>query len=279
MEDEKRDASEEPIDTHRELTADIEPEAMAVVDAAAADVKATIDGGRSMEEIKAAVDWVRGWLMGILATWQDYDRLHAFFADCIQDENSWAGGRNKALLLLGPGRNGKTTIVHTLAALLGSEMLSYRADLGSQFGLEGLLDKRLNVISDFPAWPRLSSRAANFKRIMAGEPVTMERKYAEPVNESLRINFIATTNEIPEDLSESAMIKRFDIVHCGQEIVNPDPEFFKNEILPNLARIRTWAATILSRGSSDISKCVNCGKPGSHFVPPSLGEDGFFICE
>ena len=25
--------------------------------------------------------------------------------------------------------------------------------------------------------------------------------------------------------------------------------------------------------------CPNCGKQGPHFVPPSFGEDGFFICE
>lgn len=25
--------------------------------------------------------------------------------------------------------------------------------------------------------------------------------------------------------------------------------------------------------------CSNCGKPGSHFAPPSLGEQGFFICD
>lgn len=24
--------------------------------------------------------------------------------------------------------------------------------------------------------------------------------------------------------------------------------------------------------------CSNCGKPGPHFVPPSLGEMGFYIC-
>ena len=26
-------------------------------------------------------------------------------------------------------------------------------------------------------------------------------------------------------------------------------------------------------------KCPNCNKKGPHFVPPSCGEDGFFICE
>lgn len=26
------------------------------------------------------------------------------------------------------------------------------------------------------------------------------------------------------------------------------------------------------------SICPNCGRPGSHFAPPFLGEPGFFIC-
>jgi hypothetical protein len=25
--------------------------------------------------------------------------------------------------------------------------------------------------------------------------------------------------------------------------------------------------------------CPKCGKPESHFVPPSMGEEGFFLCE
>lgn len=24
--------------------------------------------------------------------------------------------------------------------------------------------------------------------------------------------------------------------------------------------------------------CMNCGKPGAHYIPPSLGEEGFFAC-
>lgn len=24
--------------------------------------------------------------------------------------------------------------------------------------------------------------------------------------------------------------------------------------------------------------CINCGKPGAHFVPPSFGEEGFYTC-
>ena len=25
--------------------------------------------------------------------------------------------------------------------------------------------------------------------------------------------------------------------------------------------------------------CMNCGKKGPHFVPPSLGEPGFYMCD
>jgi len=27
------------------------------------------------------------------------------------------------------------------------------------------------------------------------------------------------------------------------------------------------------------NRCLNCGEYGSHFVPPSFGDPGFFICE
>ena len=29
---------------------------------------------------------------------------------------------------------------------------------------------------------------------------------------------------------------------------------------------------------SKVNKCINCGEIGSHFVHPSLGEEGFFLC-
>lgn len=27
------------------------------------------------------------------------------------------------------------------------------------------------------------------------------------------------------------------------------------------------------------SLCPNCGKPGPHFAPPSMGEEGFYVCD
>lgn len=27
------------------------------------------------------------------------------------------------------------------------------------------------------------------------------------------------------------------------------------------------------------SRCLNCGQKGSHFMPPSFGESGYFTCQ
>lgn len=39
----------------------------------------------------------------------------------------------------------------------------------------------------------------------------------------------------------------------------------------------------LSRGLDALiygrSACPHCGQPGPHFVPPSMGERGFYICD
>lgn len=31
--------------------------------------------------------------------------------------------------------------------------------------------------------------------------------------------------------------------------------------------------------ASKLRMCWNCGEPGPHFVPPSFGDPGFYICE
>ncbi len=34
-----------------------------------------------------------------------------------------------------------------------------------------------------------------------------------------------------------------------------------------------------AQGESTFPKCLNCGKPGRHFVAPSVGDVGFFSCD
>lgn len=39
-----------------------------------------------------------------------------------------------------------------------------------------------------------------------------------------------------------------------------------------------WKLSKQSQKSKRPKKCPNCGKDGTHFVPPSFGDKGFFIC-
>ena len=35
----------------------------------------------------------------------------------------------------------------------------------------------------------------------------------------------------------------------------------------------------IGRKVKDEHKCLNCGEAGAHFVPPSMGEEGFYFCK
>ena len=36
---------------------------------------------------------------------------------------------------------------------------------------------------------------------------------------------------------------------------------------------------LIKKDEKELALCPNCGKKGPHFVPPSLGEEGFFLCD
>lgn len=42
---------------------------------------------------------------------------------------------------------------------------------------------------------------------------------------------------------------------------------------------RQNAKDLIAKYALQFLKCPNCGKNEAHFVPPSLGEKGFFICQ
>lgn len=64
---------------------------------------------------------------------------------------------------------------------------------------------------------------------------------------------------------------------CSDDIPRPN-EWPAVNIKHKKLKIKPEERIMLERGAKEVL-CPNCGKKGPHFVPPSLGEQGFFLCD
>ena len=105
------------------------------------------------------------------------------------------------MLMQGRVRGGKGTIMNVMKGLIGD---GYRgvsmAQMSSQFGLWGAEGARVLSVSEFGA---LNSKegelaSANLKCVVGGDPVTIDRKYMEPLRDVVLPGFLVVqSNEIP----------------------------------------------------------------------------------
>ena len=123
--------------------------------------------------------------------------LQEFFGYVLSGA-TWA---QKGLIIVGPPRAGKGVIGGVLTNLLGKSMVSSPAlhAIGSRFGLESMLDKRLCHISD----ARLSNRQDIFAvietllRIIGEDSVSVDRKNKNALNLKLGVRVLMLSNEMP----------------------------------------------------------------------------------
>jgi putative DNA primase/helicase len=134
--------------------------------------------------------------------------LQEFFGYCLTDDTS----QQKALLLSGPPRSGKGTIIRQLVRTIGdSNCASLRlASLGERFGLEALAGKTVAVCPDAHLG-RSSDHVGvleRLKSIIGEDPQSIDRKFREPIpNVRLRVRFVLAVNQFP-DLPDSSVAMR-----------------------------------------------------------------------
>jgi putative DNA primase/helicase len=154
---------------------------------------------------------------------------------------------HKILLLVGPPRSGKGTIIWALAELAGVSNVSATtfAALGESFGLEDLLGKRVAVIPD----ARLSGRSdvgAVVERLLSisGEdPQSVNRKNRRRVTTRLRVRFVLATNEVPRLPDASgALASRFHILRTPNSWLGKEDRGLKDRLRAELPGILLWAA-------------------------------------
>ena len=187
--------------------------------------------------------------------------LREFMGYCLTADTS----QQKALMLVGPRRSGKGTILRILGQLVGLANVASPTlgSLGTNFGLSPLLGKLIAIISD----ARLSGRtdqAVVTERLLSitGEDVqTVDVKHRDPVTVTLRTRFVIATNELPRLADSSgALSGRLLILPFTQSFYGSEDTDLGERLNAELPGILLWALeglrTLRRRG---------------HFIQPQRG--------
>lgn len=118
----------------------------------------------------------------------------------------------KALFLVGDGGNGKSTFADTISMVVGEEGTSRidLEDLYGQFGMKGLIGKRLNVIEEVGG---NYYQAHKLKKLVSGESLTINMKFKDQFKFTPTAKFVFAVNMMPRvDDSSSATERRMVVV-------------------------------------------------------------------
>ena len=118
--------------------------------------------------------------------------LQQFAGYCLSSSMNY----DRALFLIGDGGNGKSTFVDTIAMVVGHNATSHidLEDLYSQFGMHGLIGKRLNVIEEVHGNYYQSNK---LKKLISGEQVTINVKYKPQFRFRPQAKFMFAVNIMP----------------------------------------------------------------------------------
>ena len=190
--------------------------------------------------------------------------------DAIAALQEWFGyvvsGRtdlHKMLMLIGPRRSGKSTIVYVLKALVGNEnhTETRTSDIVGSFGLEGLIGKTLAVFDD----DRITGSAKKFvdllKNIIGEGEQSVNRKYKTPWKGQLPARFVYVANELSAlpDSSGAIVSRMLPIETTVSFEANPD-RGLRRKLDAELAGIFNWALDGLDR--------LNDADRGNEFTEP-----------
>jgi putative DNA primase/helicase len=167
----------------------------------------------------------------------------------------------KALLIHGPKRGGKGTIGRVLRHLLGEGNVvgPTLTALGTQFGLQPLLNKSLALISDARLPTRGNSAVVErFLCITGEDAVTFDRKYLPPFTGRLPVRFMVLTNELPrfEDTS-GALASRFVVLRLTRSWLKEEDTQLEGRLLAELPGIFAWAV----EGWRQLKECRRLDQP------------------
>lgn len=176
--------------------------------------------------------------------------LKEFFGYCLTRDTR----KEKALLLLGESRTGKSTILHVLRHLIGINNVSSvpLKFINSPQYTPMLINKLINIDSDVSG--KAQEFEAEFKIITSGEPVSCNQKFVPTFEFTPYCKMVMAANEFPRITDHSsAFYKRLILIPCNRIFEEKEQNIhLKDNLLAELPGILNWAVeglgTLTERG-------------------------------
>ncbi|MDP7445413.1 MAG: phage/plasmid primase, P4 family, partial [Candidatus Poseidoniia archaeon] len=178
-----------------------------------------------------------------------------FDPDTLSRLQEWAGycllpmvqgNLQKSLFFIGEGANGKSVFLETLAAVLDNVSHLELSELFDRFKIAELECKLANICTDVETSKVMDAR---FKKIVAGEPQSAERKFKEPFEFQPFAKILFSANDfIPTKDRTHGYYRRFDILKFNRIFKTEEqkPELLQ-ELKEEVPGIFNWALEGLER--------------------------------
>lgn len=152
--------------------------------------------------------------------------------------------QHKALCLIGPSRSGKGTILKVCMALVGDGAVGLRSlnQLGTEFGLQALLNKSLAVIDDARFKGVSGGVVETLLTIIADGETNVNVKHKDPVSVRLDARLMLATNESPRFTETSnALAERFLYLSTKESFLGKEDFGLEAALRGELSGIAKWA--------------------------------------
>lgn len=169
----------------------------------------------------------------------------------------------RALMLVGSGSNGKSTLVNVIEALFpeGSVSAVSPQEMSSDRHVPALVGSLLNLVSDIPI--RDLKETGGFKQVISGDAVAARPVYENPFRFRPRAGHIFSCNTLPlaDDMTHG-FFRRWIVLTFNREF-RPEEQVPHSELIPSLLEelpgIMAWAL----RGAADLMKARRFFIPSS----------------
>lgn len=154
----------------------------------------------------------------------------------------------KAFIFYGSGANGKSIFMRLLGKLVGRDQTSSLSltTITRQFGLTGLIGKRVNFIDEISG-NYFESNV--IKGLISGERMVAEVKYRpEPLEFVPTVKLVFSVNELPKiNDSTPGLYRRFIIIPFERSFLQNPDLYLEEKLTAELSGILNWAIVGLRR--------------------------------